>query len=271
MLDGWRLVGAITTVMLAGCTARTETLVTPISPTPTGAPTESLSIDGLKIDQPRWKADEASWKLTLSWQAPVGLAVDHYEVVRDGVTLDDAIGSTSFRDTDVVPGGRYRYSVMAVDADGEVTSPAVASIRAGEPPLAEARLEGSFVVRMTVTRASGTKKPVRGGAIFFSFDPQCGRGACSVRWTVRDSRAQGTLRRDGAGYAATLRTPFFVRNCKGRLTDEKLDVALRVRAAAPLRRAWRATKIEGSIDEVSSHRGCLTASIDWDVHGALQS
>ncbi|HEX7246880.1 MAG TPA: hypothetical protein VF351_02135, partial [Actinomycetota bacterium] len=65
-------------------------------------------------------------------------------------------------------------------------------------------------------------------------------------------------------------TPFFVRNCFGRLTDEVLDVRLRVKAAAPVRRSWRVTKIEGSIMEVSKHPGCVTATILWSVRGTLQ-
>ena len=79
------------------------------------------------------------------------------------------------------------------------------------------------------------------------------------------------LRRAGAVYEATLRTPLFVRNCFGDVTDEALDVRLRIRGAAPLDGRWRATKLEGAIHEVSSYGGCMTATIDWDVHGSLQA
>lgn len=271
MLRGWRRAATVTTVLFVGCTSSPDIVIAPTSPAATEAPAESFKIEGLEIEEPRWKADGDNWRLVLSWLAPTGLTVDHYEVRRDGVTIDDDVRTIIFRDGDVEPGTRYRYSVAALDAAGQVTRPAVGSIKTGEPSVAEARLEGSFVVRMDVERASGTKNPVRGGAISFSFEPVCRSGACSVRWTVRKSRAEGILRRDGAAYTAALRTPFFVRNCFGRLTEEKLDVRLRVRAAAPLRHVWRATKIEGSIVEISSHPRCVTASIDWDVRGALQN
>ena len=271
MLPGWRRAATVTAVLFVGCTSSPEIVIAPTSPVATGAPTENLTIEGLEIDEPRWKANGANWRLVLSWQAPAGLAVDHYEVRRDGVTVAGEVGSTKFRDDDVEPGARYRYSVAGFDALGQATLPAVDSIDTRGPAVAEARLEGRFVVRMVVERATGTRNPVRGGAIFYSFDPACGEGACSVRWAVRKSRAEGTLRRDGAEYTATLRTPFFVRNCFGRLTEEKVDVRLRVTGAAALGHAWRATKIEGSIVEVSSHPGCVTASIDWDVRGALQN
>ena len=88
---------------------------------------------------------------------------------------------------------------------------------------------------------------------------------------MRKARTDGTLRRADAVYAAKLRTPLFVRNCFGAVVDETLDVRLRVTAAAPLRGRWRATKIEGTIEEVSSYGGCVTATIDWNVRGALQS
>ncbi len=268
---GWRSAAAAATVLFAGCTSSPEVVLAPSSPVSTTVPIQSLAIEDLEIKEPDWRADGSNWRLILSWLAPDGLVLDHYEVARDGVTIDDAVESATFRDNGVEPGARYRYSVIGLDAAGHATQAVVGSIKTDEPSLAEARLEGSFAVRMTVERASGTKNPVRGGAIFFSFDPTCSRGACSVRWKVRNSRTSGVLDRADAAYTAKLRTPFFVRNCFGRLADEALDVRLRVSAAAPLRDRWRATKIEGSIEEVSSHRRCVTASIDWDVHGALQN
>jgi hypothetical protein len=270
MVAGWRRAATVTTLALAGCTSAPDIVVPPSSPSLSPVSTATVTIEGLEFDEPRWKADGSNWRLVLSWQAPAGVTVDHYEIRRDGVTIADDVVSVSFRDTGVEPGARYRYSVTGLDADGRATQPAMDSIRTDEPPVGDARLEGSFVVRMEVERATGTRDPVRGGAIYFRFEPRCGSGACSARWTVRRSRAEGTLRRSGASYSAGLRTPFFVRNCFGRLTDEALDVRLGVEAAAPVRGSWRATKIEGTITEVSKHPGCVTASIVWAVRGTLQ-
>jgi hypothetical protein len=261
-------------LVLGACTASP----TPGEPSATAPPATSdgpaigvLRPGGLTIEEPDWKATGANWALDVSWHALDEATIDHYEVARDGVTVDDALLHTFFRDRAVEPGVRYRYAVVGVGADGTRTRPATASIKTDEPPLSEARLEGTFVVRMVVDRSSGTRNPVRGGAIFYAFDPVCERGACAVRWSVRKARTDGTLRRTDAVYAAKLRTPLFVRNCFGAVVDEVLDVRLRVTAAAALRRRWRATKMEGTVEEESSYGGCVTATIDWNVRGALQS
>jgi hypothetical protein len=261
-------------LVLGACTASSTTGV-PLAavPSATADPPAigSLRPGGLTIDEPNWKPTGANWALDVSWDALDEQTIDHYAVARDGVTVDDVVTGTVFRDREVEPGIRYRYEVVGVAADGTQTRPATVSIKTDEPTLSEARLEGTFIVRMVVERATGTRKPVRGGAIFFRFDPTCDSGACAVRWSVRKARTDGTLRRTDAVYAATLRTPLFVRNCFGTVVDESLDVRMRVTAAAASRGRWRATRIEGTIEEVSSYGGCVTATIDWKVRGALQT
>jgi hypothetical protein len=261
-------------LMLGACTAP-STADEPFASAPSATPDQpaigNLRPGRLTIEEPDWKATGANWALDVSWHAPDDAVIDHYEVARDRVTVDDSVTGTVFRDRAVEPGVRYRYEVVGVAPDGTRTRPATLSIKTDEPPLAEARLEGTFVVRMVVARASGTRNPVRGGAIFFAFDPICNEGACAVRWGVRKARTDGTLRHTDAMYAARLHTPLFVRNCYGAVVDEGLDVRLRVSAAAALRGRWRATRIEGTIEEVSSYGGCVTATIDWNVRGALQS
>jgi hypothetical protein len=260
-------------LLLAACTPTSGSGGSPSTAAPSiAAPvTRDATIETLSIDEPAWQPDGDDWVLELAWQSPAGITIDHYEVRRNGVTIDRDVASATFSDADVEPGTRYRYTVVGVDAEGIRTAGATAALRTGEPKLALARLEGSFVVRMTVDRASGTADPVRGGAISFTFDPACRSGPCPVGWSVRHARAGGTLRRDDTIYQAKLRTPLFIRNCFGDLVDEALVVRLRVTRAAPLEGEWRATKIEGSIKEVSSYGGCVTASIDWNVHGSLQN
>ena len=269
-----QVIGTSLLVVLGACTT-SSTAGAPSATAPSATASEP-AIGGLRpgkltISEPEWKANGANWTLELAWRAVDDAPIDHYEVARDGVTVDEAVTGTTFRDGDVEPGARYRYEVVGIGADGTRTRHATASIKTDEPPLSRARLEGTFVVRMVVDRASGTRNPVRGGAIFFGFDPLCRTGACAVRWTVRKARTDGTLRPTAAVYAARLRTPLFVRNCFGAVVDEALDVRLRVTAAAPLRGRWHATRIEGTIEEVSSYAGCMTATIDWNVRGALQS
>jgi len=268
----WRAALAIVPLVCAACTSDPNPGE---GPAPASASSsisiESLEVDGLAIDEPDWKADGANWHLQLSWVAPDEVAIDHYEIRRDGVTVDAEVDGTTFRDEQVEPGARYRYEVVGVGIEGGRTRSVRASIKTDEPRTSDARLAGSFAVRMVVRRASGTDDPVRGGGIFFGFDPRCRSGPCPVRWTVRNAKTEGTLDRDDGVYSGNLRTPLFVRNCFGAVIDEAIDVRLRVKAAAPLRGEWRATKIEGTIDEVSSFGGCMTATIHWNVRGSLQT
>ncbi|HWC69757.1 MAG TPA: hypothetical protein VG993_01210 [Actinomycetota bacterium] len=267
-----RTLWASAALLVTACTSAPSTgeAPTPVASAPDEAD-GTIDITGLAIDQPSWEADGDDWLLVLTWEAPGAVAVDHYEVRRNGVTVDRDVGETVFPDSDVEPGARYRYVVVGVAPGGSTIAAAEASIRTDEPELAEARLEGRFVVHMRVTESSGTGDPVRGGAIGFTFEPTCTSGPCSVRWSVQQARAEGSLRRRDAVYTASLRTPLFIRNCFDAVVDESLDVRLRVTRAAALDDQWRATKIAGSIEEISSYRGCVTASIDWDVRGSLQS
>jgi hypothetical protein len=273
MPTGRRIAWAFAVASLAACTSGSGSgdPSPAASARPPAIPTEQVEIEGLTIDEPGWKASGADWRLRVTWAEPADVAIDHYEVRRDGVTVDEEVEETTFVDDDVEPEARYRYEVVGVDVDGVETLGAAMSIRTEEPKVSDARLEGTFSVRMVVERASGTGDPVRGGAIFFTFDPRCRSGACDVRWNVRSARTEGTLRRTDGVYEATLRTPLFVRNCFGEVVEEVLDMHLRVSKAAPLEGRWRATKFVGAIDEISSYGGCMTATIDWSVRGLLQA
>jgi hypothetical protein len=266
----WLAAGAVAALVVTACTgASGPGEGAPSVPTPT--PLERLVVGEFAITEPAWRADGSNWALELSWTAPDGADIEHYEVRRNGVSIGTEIGETAFVDETAQPGTRYRYEVTGIDPQGRVTDATEASIETGEPALRQARLAGAFVVQMRVLEASGTRKPIRGGGIYFSFDPRCRSGPCDVRWGVRRATTDGLLRRRRATYAARLRTPLFVRNCFGDVVDERLDVRLRVTAAAAVGGQWRATRIRGSIVEVSSYSGCVTAAIEWAVSGALES
>ena len=237
------------------------------SPTTAGRP----SVDNLAIEEPTWNAAGSNWELRLSWDAPEGFDVDHYVVARNGIEVDDRVAGGRWTDRDVEPGARFSYRVTAMATDGTASRPAKGSIKTGTPSMDDARFEGSFLMAMHVDEATGTRDPVSGGAVIFRFDPTCGKGPCSVRWTVRDRETDAVLPRDGGTYAASVSTPLFIKNCFGTVIDESVNVHLRVTAAAPVHGAWRATRIEGTVHERSSSSGCMSASIDWNVRGALQT
>lgn len=65
----------------------------------------------------------ASDDAVLSWgESTDNVGVSHYRIFRNGGTLLD-VGTTSYTDTSVVAGQTYRYSVAAVDAANNVSTP----------------------------------------------------------------------------------------------------------------------------------------------------
>jgi chitodextrinase len=64
--------------------------------------------------------------VVLSWQAPAGEAVDHYDVFRDSV-LVASVSAPGYTDTAVVNGTSYDYQVKAVDAAGNASAAASAT------------------------------------------------------------------------------------------------------------------------------------------------
>ena len=170
-------------LILASCTSGGDTTRTPDEGAhPTGA------IAALDVSQPRvWGASAAAWAITLTWQAPSDVSIDHYEVTRDDAPLADDLSEPTYRDTDVEPGATYTYSVVGVSADDVPTRPAAATVKAHTPALRDARLEGSFLVDMKVAASTGLTAEPRGGSLMFVFDPRCGTGACSAKWRNRYS------------------------------------------------------------------------------------
>lgn len=236
----------------------------------TASASATPSIDGLAITEPTWRPDGSNWALGLAWSVTGGTSLDHYEVWRNGQAVDESIAAATWTDRDVEPGTRYRYAVIGVTADGGRTRPERSVISTGAPPIADARLEGSFVMVMHAESSRGVDDPVDGGRVVFRFDPACGQGACSTIWTVRDRETDMTLARDGAIYAGRASTPLLIRNCFGDEIAEHVRARFRVVEAASRDGRWRAVGIEGAISERSASNGCMVASIRWAVRGVIR-
>ena len=68
-------------LLLAACTSTPGTGGGP-SPTASagGVPvTGDATIEELTIDEPAWQPDGDDWELLLTWRAPDGVTIDHYE------------------------------------------------------------------------------------------------------------------------------------------------------------------------------------------------
>ncbi len=178
-----RITFASAAVLLAACTSAPAEGGTGPSPSSSSGATlvESAAIERLEISEPEWRPDGGNWGLALTWTAPA-VTVDHYVVRRNGITIDDDVDGTRFLDEAAEPGARYRYEVRGVDAAGASTPTTAGRIETAAPARTRARLDGRFLVRMVVGRSTGTRNPVRGGAILYTFAPVCRSGPCSVGW-----------------------------------------------------------------------------------------
>jgi hypothetical protein len=243
------------------------------SPASSAAATASPAALGeLRVEQPgTWKADPKTWSLSLSWEAPSALEVDHYEVMRNGRTLTKDLFRTRYTDDSAEPAATYRYSVIGFDVDGNHSGPATATVDTGSPPVADARLEGRFGMKMHITSQTGLTSGASGGGLVFLYDPRCGSGPCDVTWSRQGSSAGGTLSRSGASYRGTVSAPLLVNSCHGGTLDETLVFATRVIEAGVVHGEWRATKIEGTLDESAPASGCVTARISWSYTGFAQA
>lgn len=80
-------------------------------------------------------------EVDLSWSPSTdNVGVDHYQIIRDGAKMADTAGAgTTYGDTTVVGTTTYTYTVMAVDAAGNVSAPsppATVTTPDGTPPTA---------------------------------------------------------------------------------------------------------------------------------------
>jgi hypothetical protein len=146
-----------------------------------------------------------------------------------------------------------RY-VSGAGIDGYITSDVHSFTIAYPPPRsrAAARLEGTFVMFLTVRATSGTKN-LRRGQIYkvqWKFKPHCGKGSC--RTTVDISALSSTLtrgtidlKRKGAAYSKRRRAALF--QCVVRPVSGPLKIKLRVKKGAWFENRWMAAQIAGSL------------------------
>ena len=238
----------------------------PQSPTGPEAPAVA-PVGDLTAEQGKWDGDPSSWQITLTWSAPAG-EPDHYVVVRDGKALEE-VDEASFVDPNVTPQTAYAYEVVAVAPDGAESEPVEVRIKTGKLQAADARVEGRWILRLTVQSSS---IGAGGGPMIAFFDPMCDAGPCDVTWRFRNGGNTGEARAAGAKYHGTGTGSFFTLDCHGnRISSTSVTLEFRVIKAHTLGKAWRATKIKGSLTEsVPSVSNCLSARNVWTFEGEVQ-
>ena len=272
------VIGCVATVMAASCISvgtapPSPSASAPVSPSsePTAAPRPDPPAE-LRAEQSRsWKADPKSWSVVLTWGTPPGFEADHYEVRRDDRMLEAELPGTRLVDQDVLPDTPYRYEVTAVGAEGTRSESTSVDIRTNAPPLADARLEGRFAMKMHITGQSGLQGGASGGGMLFVYEPACAKGPCDVTWSRKGRPGSGRLTRRDATYDGTVHASFAIGSCHGGTVVETLVFTTKVVEASVVRGAWRATKIEGTLHESAPTSGCVTATIDWSFAGFIQT
>jgi hypothetical protein len=272
--------GTVALLLAAGCVS---VGTAPPSPSgtadPSSSPEPSSSSselpdgpESVRADQAGvWKADPKSWSVVVTWEPAPGFEADHYEVRRNGRTLDDDLPGTRLVDGDVVPETPYEYEVTAVDAGGGRTATSSVHVKTNAPPVADARLEGRFAMKMHITGQSGLQGGASGGGMLFLYDPACAKGPCDVTWSRKGRAGSGRLPRSDATYDGTVHAAFQIGSCHGGSITETLVFTTKVVEASVIHGEWRATKIEGTLHESGSASGCVTATIDWTFAGFIQT
>jgi hypothetical protein len=257
----------VSALLLVACTSGDD---------PADAPAPGSADPGtileLRAHQPAaWQPSGRGWAVTLTWTMSPGAAADRYEVRRDGVPVARDLPQPTYRDPDVDPGADYVYTVLGTDPDGMGTPPAGISVRTGAPSIADARLQGAFLVDLRVTASAGLTDEAPSGRLLFRYGPRCDVGACPVRWSVRARSPEGVLTRSDAQYRGRARGPFMIRSCSGGPILERIEVTTRVVEAGPVAESWRATRVEGTLLETGHAPGCTPARIRWRFSGGIQT
>jgi hypothetical protein len=235
------------------------------APVPSTAPEAPAAVPGLRAAQGRWTEDPDTWRISLTWQ-PVEGAVG-YVISRNGRRLDES-DAAEFVDHTVTPEGRYRYEVVAFDADRNMSKPSRIRIRTGTLPREVARVQGRWLLELKVRSSSIYAS---GGRVLVTFTPTCRRGPCDVGWSFEGVGNTGTARHDRASYEGSGFGGFLTRDCHGGVVSSTVTIEFRVEKAHTIREAWRATEISGTLTEsVPSVSNCLSARNVWTFDGSAQ-
>ena len=179
--------------------------------------------------------------VSLAWEPPAGgQAVSGYRVLRDDVPLQ-MVSETAYRDTSVLPGRHYTYTIESIGARNLLSTPVVIDVRTKVPPLSAARVGGTFVVHFRATSVSGatlTTKTPRGG---WRFKPNCAHRHRDAAWQdLGYPDLRGTAVRSGASYHVHA-TGYAGLYCgsKSNHQTSTIEIQLHVTAAHAVDDAWR--------------------------------
>jgi hypothetical protein len=285
----------VTRVDLLGAnddSAQSEATTSPLSRPTDSAPTDSTGptdetgsspTPTIVINPPRAlvgtgsTSSLSSSSVSLRWTRPAhGQRPDRYIILRDGDEIARTTALT-FTDNDVSWGTSHVYRVQSI-AQGEISKSTNARrVIVPNPPLSEARLEGTASASMRVAYAAPFYDINLAHSATWTFNPGCGSGPCSVGWSARHSGPQltattgGTLSRSGSTYTGT--DGFPQNSCGNNPVPTSIRITIRITAAAKIGNQWRATAFSGAMTEYTNWPaacgGNTQRTADWTFGGSL--
>jgi hypothetical protein len=217
-------------------------------------------------------AKAAPFSVTLTWTQPTGGAeVIGYKVYRDGLMVGSVSSpSTTFEDSNVLPGASYTYGVLSRGAGVDESDPTSVQLTTPVPALSAARVSGNFDVRVKPTYQFGYSETFRSGTAGWNFEPKCSEGACSTVWRdINLDSIKFTLARKGVTYAGSGRGKFDI-TCGGVDQASKVTVQLKVVKATVIDGQWRAVRLTGKLTQrEGAALGCRSSGADYRITANL--
>jgi len=208
----------------------------------------------------------------LSWSADPGSAkVVGYEITRNGKPFSSASATaTSASDGDVRPGKQYRYEIRSKGASAS-SNWVSDEVNIKTPSLKAARVEGDFGITAKTVSQSGYGR-FESPSFGWHFKPKCRHGACSIVWRdVSLKNIHAVLEQKGKEYTGSYHGYFGI-SCQGTHSTSSVEVAFKVMKARAIAGEWRATKLEGTVEnsEVSQF-GCISGRATVSFKGTLRT
>ena len=199
-------------------------------------------------------------------------AIAGYTVYRNGTEIGTVTGGGPgrFTDDDVVPLVRYVYAVAAVGEDDLASEPVELRVKTPAAPLSDARLEGTFDVRIEQVSTFGYTSSGGDRAGGWSFSPRCERGACDVKVArVFRGAASVSMDRSSASYRAQGSGKLGVR-CGGTPSTSTYVIRLKVTRAETVDGVWHAVALEGTfVHREAAQLGCVAGGANLRLTGRL--
>ena len=188
--------------------------------------------------------------ISFRWSRPAtGPLPDKYLIVSYGAVTGSVPGTaTSYRQAGLTPGSTYKYSVVAVRGGKRSPPSAAVATSTLTPPISQARLQGSWNVRVKYLHPASRS---RNGTGTWFFSPVCTTGACDVTVSTAGGRFSFTMKlaRAGASYQGQAVVNFYTCGPRGSTIPDPttLRIRVRVRHAAGQGQAWLATSLAGTM------------------------